>query len=173
MSHGRSRSPEERTSSPAGDYRPRRLGHPHPRSNSRPSVSDHAQQETARCLLDECGAEYLITAVKENQPTMLEDLRGMDFSACPMVETLDKEHGRIELRRYWVKDLSGAEWDGYADLYGPRRTPAAARQDRQDQHRGELRLTSLGPRQATPQQLANLLRNHCLSRRLAERARRV
>ena len=67
----------------------------------------HAQQETARCLLDDCGAEYLITAVKENQPTMLEDLRGMDFSACPMVETLDKEHGRIELRRYWVKDLSG------------------------------------------------------------------
>ena len=125
----------------------------------------HAQQETARCLLDECGAEYLITAVKENQPTMLEDLRGMDFSACPMVETLDKEHGRIERRRYWVKDLSGAAWDGYADLYG---RCQAIRVERQRQHvksgktstEVSYALTSLGPRQATPQQLANLLRNH-------------
>ncbi len=39
---------------------------------------------------------------------MLQALQAMDFSACPMVETLDKEHGRIERRRYWVKDISAA-----------------------------------------------------------------
>ena len=26
----------------------------------------HAQRETACCLLDDCGADYLITAVKDN-----------------------------------------------------------------------------------------------------------
>ena len=63
----------------------------------------HAQHKTAHCLLDSCGADYVITAIKDNQPTMLADLRGMDFSACPTCETLDKEHGRIDLRRYWIK----------------------------------------------------------------------
>ena len=52
-----------------------------------------ARHKTAHCLLDSCGADY----VMDNQPTMLADLRGMDFSACPTCETLDKEHGRIDL----------------------------------------------------------------------------
>ena len=41
-----------------------------------PNDALHAQQETARCLLDECAADYLITAVKDNQPTMHDDLAG-------------------------------------------------------------------------------------------------
>ena len=125
----------------------------------------HAQQETARCLLEECGADYLITAVKGNQPTMLQDLQEMDFSACPLVETLDKQHGRIERRRYWVKDISASEWDDYAALYGRQQ---AIRVERQREHvktgktscEVSYALTSLGPQQATPEQLAALLRNH-------------
>ncbi len=125
----------------------------------------HAQQETARCLLDECGADYLITAIKDNQPTMLQDLQAMDFSACPLVETLDKQHGRIERRRYWVKDISAPEWDGYAALYGRQQ---AIRVERQRHHvktgktscEVTYALTSLGPAQATAEQLAALLRNH-------------
>ena len=42
----------------------------------------HAQQETARHLLGE-GAHYVITAVKDNQPTILDDLQHMDFAAAP------------------------------------------------------------------------------------------
>ncbi len=52
------------------------------------------------------------------EPTVLEELKDRDFSAGPHVETLEKSHGRIERRRYSVKDLSAAEWDGYAHLHG-------------------------------------------------------
>ena len=125
----------------------------------------HAQQETARCLLEECGADYLITTVKDNQPTILRDLQEMDFSACPMVETVGKKHGRIERRRYWVKDISAPEWDDYAALHGRQQ---AIRVERQRVHvktgktscEISYALTSLGPAQATPDQLATLLRNH-------------
>ena len=125
----------------------------------------HAQQETARCVLDECSADYLITAIKDNQPTMLRDLQEMDFSACPLVETLDKAHGRIERRRYWIKDISGPEWNDYAKLYGRQQ---AIRVERQRHHvksgktslEVSYALTSLSPAQATGEQLAELLRKH-------------
>ncbi len=125
----------------------------------------HAQHETARCLLDSCGADYLITAIQDNQPTMLADLRAMDFSACPAYETLDKEHGRIERRRYWVKDLSDSAWDGYASLYG-RRQAIRIERERYVVKTAETSievtyaLTSLPPDRATPEQLAALVRNH-------------
>ena len=30
----------------------------------------HAQRDTARCLVEDCRADYLVTAVKGNQPTL-------------------------------------------------------------------------------------------------------
>ena len=38
--------------------------------------------EMARCLFDRYPADYLIRAMKDDQPTMLDDLCDMDFSAC-------------------------------------------------------------------------------------------
>ena len=73
----------------------------------------HAQHETARCLLGR-RADYVISAIKDNQETILEDLKAIDFSDAPWHETVDKGHGRIERRRCAAVDLSGAEWDGYA-----------------------------------------------------------
>ena len=125
----------------------------------------HAQHKTARCLLDDCEADYLITAIKDNQPTMLADLRAMDFSDCPTFETRDKEHGRIDLRRYWIKDLSDPQWDGKASLYG-RRQALRIERVRKQVKSGETStevtyaLTSLAPERATPEQLAALVRNH-------------
>lgn len=125
----------------------------------------HAQHETARCLREDCRAHYVITAIKDNQPTMREDLLGMDFDDCPMVETLGKEHGRIERRRYWVKDISAPEWDGYASLYG-RRQAIRIERERHAVKTGKTSkevsyaLTSLGAEEASPEQLAALIRNH-------------
>ena len=76
----------------------------------------HAQLETARCLLGR-RADYVVSAVKDNQEAILEDLKAIDFSDAPWHETLDKGHGRIERRRCAVVDLSGAQWDGYANLH--------------------------------------------------------
>ena len=125
----------------------------------------HVQHKTARGLLEDCAAHYLVTAVKENQPTMLDDLQHMLFEDCPGHETLDKEHGRIDRRRYWVKDLSDPGWDGYADLYG-RRQAIRIERERHVLKTGETSievsyaLTSLTGEQATPAQLAALIRNH-------------
>ena len=79
----------------------------------------HVQQETARCLIDRCRANYLVTAMKDNQKTLLEDLQDIDWStACTWQEDWQKAHGRIEQHRCAVVAVSGPEWDGYVDLYG-------------------------------------------------------
>ncbi len=78
----------------------------------------HAQHETMRCLRGRA-ADYVV-AIKDNQQTILEDLRAIDFTDAPSHETVDKDHGRIERRRCAVAGLSGTEWDGYAHLHGRR-----------------------------------------------------
>ena len=59
----------------------------------------HAQHETARCLLGR-RADYVISAIKDNQETILEDLKAIDFSDAPWHETVDKGHGRIDLHSH-------------------------------------------------------------------------
>ena len=46
----------------------------------------HAQHETARYLLG-YRADYMLSAVKDNQETILEDLKAIDWSATPWHET--------------------------------------------------------------------------------------
>ena len=98
----------------------------------------HCQQKMAHTLLEQCQAHYLVTAVKDNQPTMAQQLRAMDCSDCPMVETRDKVHGRIERQRCQRrrgKTVKTSTEVSYA-------------------------LTSLSSEQASPQQLADLIRQH-------------
>ena len=125
----------------------------------------HAQQQTAHYLIDECNADYLVTAIKDNQPTMHKDLKAIDWSNAPWHETVDRGHGRIEHRRCAVVDLSGAERDGYANLYGRRQ---ALRIDREREiiKTGERSvevtycLTSLGAERAGPKELLTMVRRH-------------
>ena len=125
----------------------------------------HAQHDTARCLLDQCHADYVLTAIKDNQPTMLDDLRAIDFSNAPWHETLDKAHGRIERRRCQAVDLSATAWDGYAELYG-RRQAMRIEREREIVKDGTRSievtycLTSLAPERTDPEQLLALVRNH-------------
>ena len=124
----------------------------------------HAQHETTRCLLGR-RADYVISAIKDNQETILEDLKAIDFSDAPWHETLDKGHGRIERRRCAVVDLSGAEWDGYANLHG-RRQALRIEREREILKTGKRSievtwsLTSLGAERAGPEELLALVRNH-------------
>lgn len=124
----------------------------------------HAQHETARCLLGR-RADYVVTAVKDNQETILEDLKAIDFTDAPWHETVDKGHGRIDRRRCAVVDLSAAEWDGYAALHG-RRQAMRIEREREILKTGERSvevtwsLTSLGAERAGPEELLDLVRNH-------------
>ena len=129
----------------------------------------HVQADTVRLVVEQGQAHYLATAVKKNQPTLLEDLRAIDWDAPECVasqsETVDKAHGRIETRRCRSLDLTGQEWDGYADL--PHRRQAF-RIQRQRTHiktgatssEVTYSLTSLSPAEADSQRLMTLVRGH-------------
>ncbi len=123
----------------------------------------HALHETARCLLGR-RADYVVSAVKDNQETILEDLKAIDFSDAAWHETVDKGHGRIERRRCAVVDLSAAEWDGYANLHG-RRQAMCIEREREILKTGKRSievtwsLTSLGAERAGPEELLDLVRS--------------
>ena len=124
----------------------------------------HAQHETARCLIER-GADYVFSAVKDNQGAIVQDLRAIDWSDAPWHETLDKGHGRIERRRCAVVDLSGAEWEGYANLHGRRQAVRIEREReilKTGKHSIEVAysLTSLGADRAGAEELLALVRNH-------------
>ena len=124
----------------------------------------HAQHETARCLLGR-RADYVMSAVKDNQEMIFEDLKAIDFSDALWHETVDKGHGRIERRRCAVVDLSAAEGDGYANLHG-RRQAMRIEREREILKTGKRSievtwsLTSLGAERAGPEELLELVRNH-------------
>ena len=126
----------------------------------------HAQHETARALVEDCGADYVVTAVKDNQPTMLDDLRTLDWRAARCADGgWEKAHGRLERRRCAVLDLGGPQWDGYGDLHGRRQAFRIERERhlvKQGTGSREITygLTSLGAAQAGPEEIAALVRCH-------------
>ena len=88
-----------------------------------------------------------------------------DRRAAPWHETVGKEHGRIERRRCAAVDLTGPDWDGYADLHA-RRQAVRIEREREVVKTGATSvevtycLTSLGTERAGPEQLLALVRNH-------------
>ena len=126
----------------------------------------HAQQETARALVEDCGADYVVTAVKDNQPTMLDDLRAMDWRKARHADGgWEKGHGRLERRRCAALDLDGPEWEGFAGLRGRRQAFRIERERRIVKQGSESRetaygLTSLDAGRAGPEEIAALVRRH-------------
>ena len=126
----------------------------------------HAQHETARALVEDCGADYVVAAVKGNQPTMLDDLRAINWRGARRADSgWEKAHGRLERRRCAVLDLGGPQWDGYGGLHGRRQAFRIERERHLVKHGAGSRetaygLTSLGAGQAGPEELAALVRCH-------------
>ena len=125
----------------------------------------HAQHDTAQCLIEECQAHYVITAVKNNQQTMHEDLAAIDWSKARRCETIDKGHGRIDTRRCAVVDLTSSTWDGRCDLFGRRQAIRIEREQYTVKTKKTTKevtycLTSLGANEAGPEELLNLVRQH-------------
>ena len=129
----------------------------------------HAQHDTARCLLKECHADYVITAIKSNQQTLLDDLRAIDANEWregrQWTEDWAKAHGRMEQRRGAVIDLTAKRWDGYGNLYGRKQAIRIERTRIQvksghTSHETVYCLTSLSPDHAGPKELLALVRNH-------------
>ena len=63
----------------------------------------HVQKETARYLAGDKGADYLFTAVKDNQPSLFDALDTLAWGHVPVAHTAtDRGHGRIETRTIQV-----------------------------------------------------------------------
>jgi hypothetical protein len=63
----------------------------------------HVQKETARYLAEDKEADYLFTAVKDNQPGVFADLDALDWENTPVRHTAHhRGHGRDETRTLQV-----------------------------------------------------------------------
>ncbi|MCA1673002.1 MAG: ISAs1 family transposase, partial [Actinobacteria bacterium] len=63
----------------------------------------HAQRETARYLVQDKGAAYVFTAIKDNQPTLFAQLDALPWTEVPIGHTRhDRGHGRQEKRTIQV-----------------------------------------------------------------------
>jgi predicted transposase YbfD/YdcC len=120
----------------------------------------HAQRETARYLVEDKGAAYVFTAIKDNQPTLFAHLDALPWTTVPIGHTMeDRGHGRTEKRTIQVLPAPDGIFP-YAqqaflveryvhDLSGAPISAIAA-----------LGITALSTQQADPERLANLVRAH-------------
>ena len=126
----------------------------------------HVQQKTARSLLEDGAADYVTSSVKNNQPTIYEDLEAIDWStAACFDQPAEKGHGRIENRRCLVLDISSPDWNNYCRLYGRQQAIRIEREryvlkTGKTSHEVAYCLTSLSAEKASPEQLLALVRNH-------------
>jgi predicted transposase YbfD/YdcC len=63
----------------------------------------HVQKDTARYLVEDKQADYLFTAVKDNQPSLFAALDALDWENTPVTHVMrDRGHGRDETRTIQV-----------------------------------------------------------------------
>ena len=122
----------------------------------------HVQKHTARYLVADKKADYLFTAVKDNQPGLFAALDALDWQNTPVVHTAhDRGHGRHETRTIQVLPAPAGLFPCAAQAFLIERTI-------RDPHVGQLRsaaaalgITSRTPeRGGTPGALARAARRH-------------
>ena len=127
----------------------------------------HTFHQTARSVVEHCGAHYVMSAVKDNCPNLFGDLARIDWEG-PEVRgtehcTSDNGHGRIEKRSWRVLDLT--EHHERAGL-PHRRVAFGIDRERSIVKTGNVEhetvhgLTSVPPDQATSQVVLALVRGH-------------
>ena len=120
----------------------------------------HAQRETARYLVEDKGADYIFTAVKDNQPGLFARLDALPWPEVPTGDVMrDRGHGRDETRTIQVLPAPEGIWPHAAqaflveryvrDLDGNPKSAIAA-----------LAITSLTSRRADPARIAVHVRGH-------------
>ena len=122
----------------------------------------HSSPATARRIVN-AGGDYVV-AVKANRPSLLDDIRILDFDSAPARSTVEKGHGRIEERVCAVVPLD-AFGDDVAALPGRRqafrvvrrRTVLATGRSSVEAAYG---ITSLAPERAGPSEILALNRGH-------------
>ena len=139
--------------------RTRALQQPRPPGALSPSMRCTPSHETARCLL---GRRAEISAIKDNQETILEDLRSTSATRPRNRRQGPWPHRAPPLcrRRPLRRRMGRLREPPRAPPGDAHRTRARDPQDRQAQHRVTWSLTSLGTDRAGPEELLALVRNH-------------
>jgi predicted transposase YbfD/YdcC len=122
----------------------------------------HVQRETARYLVEDKNADYLFTAVKDNQPSLFAALDALDWASAPIAHVMrDRGHGRDETRSIQVLPAPQGMFPHAAQAFLIERAV-------RDPHDGTLRsaVAALGitsrtlQRGGTPEALATAARGH-------------
>jgi predicted transposase YbfD/YdcC len=122
----------------------------------------HVQKHTARYLVEDKKADYLFTAVKDNQPGLFAALDALNWRSAPVAYLAhDRGHGRHETRTIQVLPAPQGLFPYAAQAFLIERTI-------RDPHDGQLRsaaaalgITSRTPeRGGTPEALAHAARRH-------------
>jgi len=120
----------------------------------------HAQRDTARYLVEDKSADYIFTAVKDNQPRLFDALDALPWREVPVQHVMtDRAHGRDETRTIQVLPAPAGMFPHAAaaflierhvrNLDGSPRSAIAA-----------LGITSLDPGRAGPERIAVHVRGH-------------
>lgn len=112
--------------------------------------------------------DYILLA-KDNQPTLGEDIADLFEDRTPdrrrwkQAETWDKAHGRLEHRQITcspdLNDWFGKDWQGVEQVFRLERTVRLLKTN-QMRHEVVYGLSSLSMRQAPPQRMLSLVREH-------------
>jgi len=120
----------------------------------------HCQRETARYIVQDKHADYIFTAVKDNQPGLFDALDALPWAPVPVQHTMkDRGHGRDEIRTIQVLPAPAGIFPHaaqaflverhVADLHGNPKSDIAA-----------LGITSMSPQRGTPAAIAVHVRGH-------------
>lgn len=122
----------------------------------------HVQKDTARYLVEDRKADYLFTAVKENQPGLFAALDALDWADAPVVHTTrDRGHGRDETRTLQVLPAPAGLFPHAAQALLIERTIRDPRDGTLRSAVAALGITSrTAGRGGTPQALAAAVRGH-------------
>lgn len=119
------------------------------------------QKDIARHVVEDKKGDFLF-AVKDNQPTLRADIDDLHMEASPPAHsTIDKGHGRIEVRRVWVSsELAGfVEFPHVQQVVRVERTCSNLDGSESETH-ARIFATSASPERASPSQLLADVRGH-------------
>jgi predicted transposase YbfD/YdcC len=122
----------------------------------------HVQRETARYLVEDKHADYLFTAVKDNQPGLFAALDALDWAAAPIAHTATGHgHGRQETRTLQVLPAPAGCFPYAAQAFLIERTIRDPATGQLRSAAAALGITSRSPqRGGTPTLIATAARSH-------------
>jgi predicted transposase YbfD/YdcC len=122
----------------------------------------HVQKETARYLVEDKKADYLFTAVKDNQPGLFAALDVLDWENTPVSHVAhDRGHGRDETRTLQVLPAPEGQFPHAAQAFLIERTVRDPHDGRLVSAVAALGITSRSPeRGGTPEVIATAARGH-------------